>query len=67
MSKEKKASNGHKPDTSENVRGVDPTNRSFEVLRFAYGKATNVVTFKETAYDFAIKDVGSVKNEFDRI
>lgn len=41
-------------------KSVDATNRAFEVLRFVYGKATNVVSFKESAYDFCIKDVGLV-------
>lgn len=37
---------------------VDETNPGFQVLRFGYGSPTNVVLFKESAYDFCCKHVG---------
>jgi hypothetical protein len=55
MSKSKKGSSSQVLSES---RIIDPCNKNFKVLNFAYESATNVVSFKESAYNYAIKEYG---------
>ena len=53
-------SNSNKKSSHSETTKSDEFNNSFEVLRFSQSKATNVVSFKESAFVFCSRQVGSV-------
>jgi hypothetical protein len=44
----------------KDVKGSDHANPDFETLNFTYGKASNIVKFKETAFNYCLKQLGQV-------
>ena len=52
---------GMKSKASEkDPKGSESSNSEFETLIFTYGKASNIVKFKETAFNFCLKELGQV-------
>ena len=41
-------------------KGIELASSDFEILNFTYGKASNIVRFKETAFNFCLKELGQV-------
>jgi len=46
--------------SSTQVKDIDLANEDFEVLNFYPGKSTNIVRFKESAFDYLNKELGAV-------
>jgi hypothetical protein len=52
-------------ETTANEKAVkvfDQSNKDFETLHFSYGKVSNVIKFKETSFNFCLKQLGPVAN-----
>jgi hypothetical protein len=49
-----------KKTSSTSAKEVNHPNSSFDVLKFSYGKATNVAEFKETAFEYNLRVLGAV-------
>jgi len=41
-------------------KGIEQAYRDFETLNFTYGKASNIVRFKDTAFNICLKELGQV-------
>ena len=55
---DKKTANSNCSD--KEPKGIEQANRDFETLNFTYGKASNIVRFKDTAFNFCLEELGRV-------
>jgi len=43
-------------NSDKEPKGIEQASSDFEILNFTYGKASNIVRFKETAFNVCLKD-----------
>jgi hypothetical protein len=60
MSKTKDLKKNDKTSGDKAIKVVDPINNEFEVLSFNYGKATNIIKFKESSFNYCLKELGPI-------